>query len=281
MRLCSQYRRRNRVTTRMIACLCAMLATGCGVALQSLPPPSAGELQDKLGIEEIPYIEDDTFISNPVGLLGQVIEVRKVDGRCPANWKDGKTEFNVEKVQGFNIDEKSVMNTPVKRDSKLITASVASSLKFLNYLSAELTEERVISAILFDQAAARVADSLPSWPAALKAWKSSHEELFKDDSVCYLAVVRGMVQKNLVRRTFQKVQAGGGTGVYGVNVNGTYHTGAEDYSVDVRFGLSVGILKRPADVVMGLENTLTLLESAPTEDELKAAQSLTVIKHKR
>lgn len=269
------------MTTRLIFCLLALLGTGCGVALQSIPPPSAGDLKDRLGIEDIPYIQDDTFISNPLGLLGQVIEVRKVDGRCPTSWREGRAEFSVEKVQGFDIDASSVLNTPVKRDSKLITASVASSLGFLNYLTSELQGERVISAILFDQAAARVADNLASWPEALKAWKSAHEDLYRDDSVCYLAVVRGMVQKNLVRRTFQKVQFGGGVGVYGVNVNGTYHTGAEDYSVDVRFGLSVGILKRPVEGVTALETRLSPLESAPTPEELKAAQSLTAVKHKR
>jgi hypothetical protein len=248
--------------------------------LPPIQPPTEADLRQKFGIDEdLPYIQDDTFINDPTSLLGQVIEIRKVDGKCPGDWKQGKPEFAVVPVAHFAVDPSSVLKTPMKRDSKLITADLAAHVKFLNYLSGELAGNRVISAILFDQAAARAADKDDAWPRAISTWKTNYTDLIKDEAVCYLVVVRGVIQKNLVRRTFSEASGSAAAGAYGVNVDGKYHTSNEDYSVDVRFGLSIGILKRPVETPQGLDVEVTQPERAPTQEELQGAANLDTVAH--
>jgi hypothetical protein len=260
--------------------IAAVLLAGCaGVKLQPIAIPNEEEIRNKLNIEDIPYIHDDTFIGNPLALLGQVIEVRKVDGVCPRSWAEGKAEFSVEPVAGYTVDSDSVLKTPTKRDSKVITAAIAAKIGFLSYLSSELQNDQVISAILFDQAGGRVSDAAPDWSEALKKWRADHADLFANTEICYLAVVKGMIQKNLVRRTFAETKASAAGGAYGVNVNGKYHTSSEDYSIDVRFGLSIGLLKRP-ETPAGFDIASAQVESAPTQSEVEAIRGLQVVAHK-
>ncbi|QSQ17469.1 hypothetical protein [Myxococcus landrumensis] len=265
----------------LLPVLSLFLFAGCEKTPQLAPvvPPTAGELTAKLGLEDIPYIRDDTFLVSPLGLLGQVVEIRAVDGKCPSQWQEGKPEFSIEPLSGFEVDESSILKAPVKRDSKIVTAELAASIGFLSYLSTELHGERVISAILFDQATGRVADKAPSWSKSLREWSKKHADLFRDNSICYLVVVRGVVQKNMVRRTFQRDEARAGGGAYGVNVDGKLHTSSEDYSVDVRFGLSVGIIKRPGETPKGPIELDAVPVRPPNEQEVAAMRSLETIAH--
>jgi len=259
------------------------MIVGCGgVPLDPLAPATPDDLRNKLGLEDIPYVRDDTFIGNPQGLLGQVVEIRKKNGACPtsATGVEGAAEFSVEPFSGYKVDEKSVISSPVKRDSQIVTYEGAGKVAFLSYLQASLDAKSVFSIILFDQAGGRVDDKDATWKAAVKTWVDGHGKLMGDPDVCYLWVVKGFVQKNLVRRKFTDVSAAAKGGAYGVNVEGKYHTSTDDYSVDVKFGLSPGILKRPEGAPQGLAGG-DLGQTAPTAAELKTLSSLSTIVHKK
>lgn len=252
------------------------------VVLDKSAPPGAEVLKKELGIEGIPYIANDTYIGNPMALLGEVVEVRKKtdQNECPSSVAEGVAEFSVRPVSGFKIDAKSVLNTPVKRGSKLISREVAANIAVLNYLSAQMSDKEVVSAILFDQAGALADTKDATWASALAAWVKANESTVKDANVCYLAVVRGFVQKNLVRRTFRESSANGAGGAYGVNVDGKYLTAAEDFEVDVRFGLNLGILKRPNTDLAAMAADPTKVESAPTAAERAAFAAVQTIQRR-
>jgi hypothetical protein len=260
-----------------------MSLVGCGgVPLDPHAPAPQKDLPTGLGLEDIPYVRDDTFIGNPLALLGQIVEIHKKNGTCPtsATANDGGAEFSVEPLSSYRVDERSIISSPIKRDSQIITHDGAASVAFLNYLSTSLDANSVYSIILFDQAGGRVDDKDASWKTAIKSWMDAHGKLLQDPEVCYLWVVKGFVQKNVVRRKFTDVSVAAKGGAYGVNVEGKYHTSTDDYSVDVKFGLSPGILKRPEGVPQGLDRG-EVGQMAPTESELKVLTNVTTIVHRK
>lgn len=274
----------NHHITRIAVVTLACIASGCATSpvLDSLAPATPGDLRTGLGLEDIPYIRDDTFIANPAALLGQVVEIRKVGGACPSSLavSEGAATFSNEPLSAFKVDDKSLISTPVKRDSQIVTQQAAATVSFLNYLSSSLDAKSVYSIILFDQSGGRVDDKDATWKTSIQTWVDGHHNIMNDSAICYLWVVKGYIQKNVVRRKF--VQAGGSAkgGAYGVNVDGSYHTSTDDYSVDVRFGLSPGIIKRPGEALEGL-SVGEVLHTAPTLEEMKLLTTSNVINHKQ
>lgn len=257
------------------------LAACDGVPLAPTTPLTPSNLSNKLGLEEIPYIKDDTYIGNPLSLLGQIVEIRKTNGVCPSgSLSDGATNFNIFPVTGFKVDPKSVVNSPVKRDSQIVTYESAGKVSFLNYLQTELNTQQVFSIILFDQAGARVDDQDPTWITAVNTWVNAHGAAMTDPNICYLWVVKGMIQKNLVRRKFTDVKVAPQGGAYGVNVNGSYHTSSDDYTVDVRFGLSPGIIRRPSGAAGGLGGRAPI-QMDPTQSEIEMLKKIIIVQHKQ
>jgi hypothetical protein len=231
----------------IIVALALLLGTGCssGIELEPRTPAGPSDIRTALGIEDIPYVRDDTFIGNPMALLGQVVEVRKQDGACSPSFQ-GNSTFSVTPLVGFKVDESSMLRAPSKRDSKIINQQVAASVSFLSTFSAELDSKSVFSVVVFDQAGGRLKDTDPTWQDALTQWQVAHKELLEDATICYLLAVKGVIQKNIIRRKFQEVAGKASGNAYGINVDGKYMSSNEDYSVDVKFGLSMGVIKRPS-----------------------------------
>jgi len=255
------------------------------VQLEPLAPATPESLGRSVGVgaNDMCYISDDTFNGNPQALLGQVVVTRGRDGVCTRNAKDGPVPvFSLDPLRDYKVDERSILGSPVKRVSQIVTHDGAASVTLLSYLSTSLDAKTIYSMILFDQASARVDDKDITWKAAFKSWMDGHAELLKEPDLCNLSVVKGFVQKNIVLRKFTEVSAAAKGGAYGVNVNGKYHTSTDDYSVDVRYGLSLGTMwqrrtgpgKQPFDVELPREEP-----TEPTEAESKLFSTFTMIHH--
>jgi len=191
------------------------------------------------------YIDADAFIGNPYALLGSVIEIRKVDGKCPANINDALIEFSPYSIQGWEIDETSKIKEPIKRQSIMIDQSLSLEIGVLAYLSTQLKNDASFSIMVFDQAAGVINRQLKSWNDGVEAWKTANKELLADPEICYIYAVIGFVQKYVIRKKYTKFDVKAKGGAFGVNLNGQLYTSSEDYSLDVRYGLQPVILKRP------------------------------------
>ncbi|MEM8510199.1 MAG: hypothetical protein AAF717_20365 [Bacteroidota bacterium] len=214
------------------------------------------------------FIEDDTFIPNPFDALGQVIEIRKSDGECPTDFigADQHPQFSIIPLQGFDLSEK--LTQPVKRKSILVDKSLSAKISFLNYLQTELDFNSVFNVMVFDQAAGRINQRLPTWNTAISNWKEENKALMEDESICYLLAVTGVIQKNVIRKKYRKFEGKAKGGGWGLNLEGKLHTSNEDYSLDFRFGLSVAVLKRPAAKYRNGDNLIAEMSPLEFENEV-------------
>lgn len=254
---------------------------GAAQQLAEASVESAPGLTNKLGLQDIPYITDDSFIAAPLNLLGQVVIIRKTKSgeQCATSIADGASvEFAAIGVQGYDIDDSSVLKTPQKRQSVLVDQAASANVKFLSYLSAGIDTKSVLSIVLFDQAAGRVDEKKPSWNTAIATWKTANAGEFTDPNVCYIWVVKGVIEKNVVWRKFTQVDGNAAAGAYGVNIGGKLHSASEDYSVDIRYGLSPGILRRPGVAATGLGHPDKHLELPITKADINAIQAITKIR---
>lgn len=223
------------------------------------------------------YLEADAFIGNPYALLGAVLEVRNVEGKCPEGFyaSGGMLNFSESKIPGFKIDENSGIKEPIKRQSIIVDQKLAGGISFLNYLSAQLERETSFSLLVFDQAAGLVDRDHDSWNGGLKKWKSENAALMADPGVCWLFAVIGFVQKYIVRRKYYKFNAGAKGGAYGISLNGELYTSTEDYSLDIRYGLQPVVLKRP-EVSKNLEAVSRSLAPSASLSDLQFLERLTL-----
>ena len=262
----------------------AALVSCDDLALEPMAPATPESLGKSLALTDMLYLSDDTYNGNPQALLGKIVAIRERGGACPRSASDNPVaRFTLEPLGGFKIDEKSILGSPVKRDSQIVTRDAAASVAFLSYLSSSLDAKSVYTLILFDQASARVDDRDSTWRAAYRSWMDDHAELLQQADLCSLSVVMGFVQKNIVRRKFTEVSAAAKGGAYGVNVDGKYHTSTDDYSIDVRYGLSLGTMWQrrvtgPGPKPFGLP--LPREEpTPPTPTEREVLSALTTIAH--
>ena len=153
-------------------------------------------------------------------------------------------------------------------DSKL-----AASVSFLNYLSSELTANTSFSLIVFDQAAGLIDTLDKDWRSGLENWKKENKDLIDDDQICYLFAVAGFIQKNIVRKKYERYTGQAKGGAFGVNINGELSTGTEDYSLDIKFGLTPIVIKRPAAGIDGKKMGMAG-EKAPSVKPSKAELQL-------
>ncbi|MEN6599356.1 MAG: hypothetical protein ABFC21_02975 [Rectinema sp.] len=206
----------------------------------------AAKVQKLLNIEEnIPYVKCESFIGNPYSLLGRVIEVRKVDGKIPTSITAPNIEFSVFPIPGIEIEEDSKLKSPVLRQSIVINNQLATNIGLFNYLNAELDVESVFSINVIDQSAGLVDVRKDSWAKGVSSWKANNSDLLSDDDICYIYVIVGFIQKQIIRKKYKKFDAKAKGGAYGVNIEGTLHMSTEEYSMDIRYGLTPAILKRP------------------------------------
>jgi hypothetical protein len=96
-----------------------------------------------------------------------------------------------------------------------------------------------------DQAAGLIDVQDPTWPIGLRAWKQENIDVINDPDICYLYVIIGFIQKQIIRKKYKKFDGSAKGGAYGVNVEGEVHMSTEEYAMDIRYGLTPSILKRP------------------------------------
>lgn len=197
------------------------------------------------------YIIADSFVGNPHQLLGQIVEVRKKNGACPESFLSDPSvqfEFSPYNVLGLEDDEQTKNTKPLLRGSVVIDKNISSQTGFLNFLSASLDQKSSYSLIIMDQAVGLVDFRKPSWKESVDKWKAERQDMMNDPEICYIYVITGFVQKNVIKKKYYKFETGAKGGAYGININGSLSTSSEDYSMDIIFGLTASILKRPATV---------------------------------
>ncbi|MCX2429932.1 hypothetical protein [Pedobacter sp. GR22-10] len=233
--------------------------------------PTASDAKSILGaIDSTVYLSFDQYSGNPDALLGNVFQYRiSEDG------KDHVLENCPTKVLNTPIDANSHLKEPIKRQSVIVDQKLSLEVGFLNYLSAEMDAQSTFSLIVFDQATGLV-DRTAVWDEGLRNWKNNNEDLFQDQSIENIFVVIGYVQKYVIRKKFKKfdVKAKGGT--MGLNVSGELYMSSEDYSLDIRYGLTVATLKRPG-ANRGLGMAPRRLENSPTAEEISSIQKFKTI----
>ncbi|WP_143309142.1 hypothetical protein [Chitinophaga vietnamensis] len=215
----------------------------------SAPIATLNDLKTKTMVnDQTAYIIADAFIGNPYQLLGQVIEVRKTDGQCPTNLvnaKDLNFEFSSFPVTGLKVDEQSKLAKPQLRGSIIVNKALCAQAGFLNFLSAQLDQKSTFSLVIMDQASGLVNFQDPSWTNAITQWKQNNQDKMNDPEICYIYVVSGFIQKNIIKKKYYLFEAGAKGGAYGLNIDGKLSTSTDEYSLDVVFGLTPAIIKRP------------------------------------
>ena len=192
------------------------------------------------------YIDADPYIANPYALLGMVLQIRKINGHCPVNLNDPNYQFEFTPFPiPRKVDELSKLTSPLLRSSIVVDQKLAANVSFLSYLSAELSSENFFSLMIFDQAAGVINQHDPDWSSNVRQWKADNQGLMNDTEVCYLFAISGFVQKNIVRKKYNKFKAGAKGGAYGLNIGGELATSTEEYSLDIKFGVNPIVLKRP------------------------------------
>ena len=241
------------------------------VADQSqVPSKETSEKQLKVN-EQTAYIEADAFIANPYSLLGRVISIRKKDGKCPESLSDPdfNFEFTLFPISKIKVDEVSKIKKPELRGSIIVNKQLSAKVGFLKYLEGQLDTESFFSIMVYDQAMGLVDVQDENWEPSVEKWIVNNQSLITDPEICYLFVVTGFVQKNVVRKKYVKFKAGAKGGAYGVNISGELSTSTEEYSLDIRFGLTASVIKRPASEI---DNSIALV-TIPTSKEIELFSS--------
>lgn len=244
--------------------------------MNSVSVPSTAEAIDRLKLGDYTaYITADSFIADPYALLGQVIQIRKTKGVCPDTLNDPNNtiEWTPRAIQNKEIDENKKLKEPLLMNSIVIDKKLSMNVSFLSYLSAQLDANSYFSLMVFNQVVGFLHNKGPEWSASLKQWEEENMGIMNDSDICYLFVVLGFVQKNIVRKKYIKLEGKAKGGAYGVNINGEFSTSTEEYSLDIRFGLTPGVLKRPGMKLGFAKKPLTSLEL--TSKEYKLFESLT------
>lgn len=219
-------------------------------------PPAIEEANKLLQIKRNQiFIEDDSFIGAPYSLLGRVIEVRSKNGKCDKNVNNGYAEFSAFPIPGVTVNENSKIKQPLKTKSFIVDKKLSLEVGVLSYLNSKLDNESLFSVIVYDQAVGLLKIQDPNYLAGMRMWIQQNENIINDPEICHLLVVTGMVQKNIIRKKYKKFDVKAKGGAYGLSVNGNLYTSTEDYSLDMRFGLSyqripipskTDILKQPS-----------------------------------
>lgn len=218
------------------------------------------------------FIEADPYIANPYALLGMVLQIRKKSSQCPDSLNDPNYQFEFTPIPiQRKVDPLSKLTTPRLRNSIVVDKQLALNVSFLSYLSAELSSDNFFSLMIFDQASGVINQHDSEWSKNVKDWKQDNQDLLNDSNICYLFVISGFVQKNIVRKKYKKFKAGAKGGAYGLNIGGELATSTEEYSLDIKFGINYNVLKRPTDESIVEHNLI----ATPTIEEEKLLSGLT------
>ena len=79
--------------------------------------------------------------------------------------------------------------------------------------------------------------------------------------------------------SFKKFDAKSIGGAYGVNIDGKLHMSTDEYSMDIRYGLTPAILKRPKTIPISMESMNKIgLEISPMEQKLFASAQSAILR---
>ena len=233
-------------------------------------PPAIEEAAKLLRIKRNQiFIEDDSFIGDPYSLLGRVLEVRSKGGNCDNNVNNGYAEFSTFPIPGIAVNEKSKLKQPLITKSFIVDKKLSIDVGFLNFLSTKLDNETLFSVIVYDQAVGLLNIQSSGYLSGMRMWMRQNQDLIEDPEVCHLLVVTGMVQKNIIRKRYKKFSTKAKGGAYGINVNGNLYTSSEDYSLDIRFGLSYQRIPIPNKTKLLRKSSISIANSNVEVDELK------------
>ncbi|MEO0628406.1 MAG: hypothetical protein AAFY91_15535, partial [Bacteroidota bacterium] len=216
------------------------------------------------------FIEDDAFIGNPYSLLGRVLEVRSKTKNCTSNVDDGFAEFSVFPIPGVVIDKKSPIKQPLKVKSLIVDKKLSLKVQFLNFLDAELDSESLFSVIVNNQAVGLLDIHDASYLNGMRMWIKDNQNVIKDPNICHLLVVTGIVQKNIIKKKYKKFDVKKKGGAFGLNVNGSLYTSVEDFSMDVRFGLSYQRIPIPNKTKLAKAKTVKIASNRVGINELNS-----------
>lgn len=214
------------------------------------------------------YIIAESFTGNPSLLLGRVIEVRKnKNGNCPTSISEaeGNFEFSTFSITGFDMDDQTRLSNPVLRGSFIVDKNISAQVSFLNYLSSQLDSKSTFSLTIMDQGMGQIIQD-DKWKLAVKTWIDENTSIINDPDICWLYVITGFVQKNIIKKRYVQYETGAKGGAFGININGKLSTSTEDYSLDIIFGLSPAIIKRPKQN-REFKSSSKQLSFKPTDDE--------------
>ncbi|MFC7443697.1 hypothetical protein C7H62_0236 [Mesoflavibacter sp. HG96] len=225
-------------------------------------PPAIAEANKLLQIKRNQiFIEDDSFIGDPYSLLGRVIEVRSKNGKCDKDVNNGYAEFSAFPIPGVTVNENSKIKQPLKTKSFIVDKKLSTEVAFLSFLNSKLDNESLFSVIVYDQAVGLLNIQDPSYLSGMRIWIQQNDNIINDPEICHLLVVTGMVQKNIIRKKYKKFEVKAKGGAYGLSVNGNLYTSTEDYSLDMRFGLSYQRIPIPNKTDILKQPTVSLAKS--------------------
>jgi hypothetical protein len=221
--------------------------------IAAIPVPSGPEVLSLLGVynNTTVYTEADGFSGNPDGLLGSVMQVRRTTPASDTSPASPTLEFCPTKIPNTTVDANSHLKEPIKRQSIIVDQQLTAQVNFLNYLGTQIDQRSTFSLLVFDQATGQVDRNQTSWAAGISSWKAENQDLLNAMDVIRLFVIIGYVQKYIIRKKYNKLDVKAKGGGFGININGELYTSSEDYSLDIRYGLTVAPLKSPT-VTQGL-----------------------------
>jgi hypothetical protein len=234
---------------------------------KSTEPLADQLIEQHLGLDALTsYVTLDAYIAAPHYLLGTVIEVRKKgDALCPNNIFDDKADVSFGNAIIGDFEAKDARaQAPQARSSIVVTSKTAAKIGFLSYLSAQLDASSSFSLMVFDQASGLIDTRTKVWQDAVVQWRNDNRDVLADESVCYVFAVTSFIQKNIVKKKFKEFAVGASGGAYGLNMEGKLYTSTDEFSLDVRFGLTPHVLKRP-----GARQALAESFADATEQEKK------------
>ncbi len=238
----------------------------------SQPVATVNELKQKTDVNDrTAYIMADAYTANPSKILGRVAVVRKdSDGKCQPNLTGDATvkfDFLISAIRGFTIDAQSLNSKPELRGSILVDRELCAQAGFLNVLNGQLKQDETFSLVVMDQARGFVNFQDEAWDTAVEAWTTKNKEIMEDENICYIFVVTEFVVKNIIKKKFRKLTGEVRGGAYGVNIGGKLSTSTDEYSLDIIFGITPSVIKRPGVPIAGRRIEKSELEASV--DELK------------
>lgn len=242
---------KNRARARVIPA--AFLLTACGPSFKDLKPtplPSVNEVKTSFKLlDEVFYSTDDTFKASPQDWLGRVAVVRKSgNGTCDEN---GQLRWEATYVRGTAVPNEPLgyplgdkMTDPELRAKSIITYDIAAEVTALSYLSNTLNANVAAEIVLTDFITQRVAVN-QKFEDAVSAFKAAHKtDLMDNADVCYVIAVSGYSHKTLTKKLHTKISDKANAGYSGVNINGSFYSSNDSYTLDHLFELSPVVLKR-------------------------------------